>query len=144
MGFYTDWFIAEEHEAAAIAAIATSESSSFENWPSLSLKGIGAIDLFALARLLHAQPPNRASLGDTLLFQESEAGPFVSRIPPAIIAALAALDESQHERVAGAWAQSESLASWNLDDVALALRELVHFARRAEQSGKPVLQLSVL
>ena len=39
MGCFTDWFLADENEAEAIASIVTTEEHSFEDWPALSIRG---------------------------------------------------------------------------------------------------------
>jgi hypothetical protein len=92
MGFYTDWFVADEADAQAIASIVTTEEHSFEDWPNLSVKNIGEFELMALWAILLGQPFDPArSVSGRLLHQESEEGPFVLSVEPAFLDALAAV-----------------------------------------------------
>jgi hypothetical protein len=143
VGFYTDWFLADESDAEAVASITTTEESSFEDWPHLSLKGIAEMDLSALWGILRGEPDSLDSATGDLLFQEGDEV-FVCRVEPGFVAALAAVKPAAIKRWAAEWNKTEGLADWGAAEVVGALRELVKFAARAKREGKPVLQLSVL
>jgi hypothetical protein len=143
LGFYTDWFLADECDAEAVASIAITEEHSFEDWPHLALKGIGEIDLSALWGILRGKPDSLDSATGDLLFQEGEEV-FVCRVELAFVSALAAVKPAALKRLAAEWNESEGLADWDAAEVESAMRELVKFARRAKREDKPVLQLSVL
>jgi hypothetical protein len=143
LGFYTDWFLAEETEAEAIASIATTEEHSFEDWPHLSLKNIGEMDLLTLWGLLRGEPDSLDSTLGNALFQEGEEV-FVCRVEPGFVESLAAVKPAAVKQMAAEWNKTEELADWEPAEVESALRELVQFARKSKRRGKPVLQLSVL
>ena len=52
MGFYTDWFLADESEAHAIAE----SESPFQDWPCLSMKSIAQLELTHLWAVLRGEP----------------------------------------------------------------------------------------
>ena len=143
MSFYTDWFLAEEGDAEAIASIATTEEHSFEDWPHLSLKGVGEMDLANLWGILRGEPDSLDSATGDLLFQEEDEV-FVCRVEPGFVKALAAVKPTAVKRIACEWNKSDELSDWGAAEVENALRDLIKFARRAKREGKPVLQLSVL
>jgi hypothetical protein len=143
MSFYTDWFLADEGDAEAVASIATTEEHSFEDWPHLSLKGIREMDLSALWGILRGEPDSLNSATGDLLFQEADEV-FVCRVEPDFVEALAAIKPATVKRLAAAWNKSEGLTDWGAAEVESALRELVKFTGQAKREGKPVLQLSVL
>ncbi len=143
MSFYTDWFLADEADAEAVASIATTEEHSFDDWPHLSLRGIGDMELSSLWGIVRGEPDSLDSATGDLLFQEAEEV-FVARVVPAFIEALAAIKPAGIKRLAAEWNKSEELADWDAAEVATVLRELVKFARRAQREGKPVLQFSVV
>jgi hypothetical protein len=143
MGFYTDWFLADEGDAEAVASIATAEEHSFEDWPHLSLKGVGELDLSALWGILRGEPDSLHSATGALLFQEGDEV-FVCRVEPAFVEALAAVKPATIKRLAAEWHKTEGLEDWGAVEVESALGALVKFAGRAKREEKPVVQLSVL
>ena len=95
MSWYTDWFLADEADAEAVASLADDESHSFDDWPHLSMPNIGELELMLLWGLLNGNPKGMEDVSGESLFQEldDEGGVFVTRVKPAFIAALAALNE---------------------------------------------------
>jgi len=79
-----------------------------------------------------------------LLFQASDEGPFVMRVPPAFVAALAAIPAERIPEVASMWGQTEELADWQPAELTTVIEQLREFARRAVTSGKPMLQVANL
>lgn len=142
MGFYTDWFLAGAGDAEAIASIATTEEHSFQDWPHLSLKGIGEMDLSALWDLLRSQSDVEDPEAELLFEEEGEV--FVSRIEPAFVGALATVPLDRVASLAAEWQQTEELADWDVVDLEEVIREMVGFAQLAQRGSKVVLQLSVL
>ena len=143
MSFYTDWFLADEGDAEAIASTVTTEEHSSDDWPNLSMKGIGEIDLSSLWGILRGEPDSPDSATGDLLFQEGDEV-FVCRVDPGFVEALAAVKPAAVKRIAAEWHKTEELADWEAADVESVLRELVKFAGRAKRERKPVLQLSVI
>jgi hypothetical protein len=143
MGCFTDWFLADENEAEAIASIVTTEEHSFEDWPTLSMKNVGEMDLSALWGILRGEPDSLDSATGKLLFQDSDEV-FVCQVEPGFIEALAGVKPTAMKRLVSEWNKCEGLSDWAAAEVEGVLRELTKFARRARREGKPVLQLSVL
>jgi hypothetical protein len=150
MGWCTDWLIAEEAEAEAVASIATGDEHSFDDWPHLSMKSVGELELMVLWALLRGDP-NRGDpkrMEDTsgrslFLGNPPEEGPIVNRVKPEFLSALAGRGAKDIKRVAKDWQASEAMSAWKLSDVSDQLQEMVQFARKAAKQGKPVLQLNV-
>jgi hypothetical protein len=137
----TDWLIAQEADAEAVASILTTEERSFDDWPSLCLQGVGQLELQHLAASLRGDGQSTRSVLGSLLHQASEQGPFVAAVDSGFIEALATLEESSLGAVSEAWQQSEHLRDWPLAEVGDTLSQMVAFARRARESGTPVLEL---
>ncbi|HEY7155409.1 MAG TPA: hypothetical protein VH575_15715 [Gemmataceae bacterium] len=143
MSWYTDWFLADEGEAEAVAGIADDDEHSFDDWPHLAMKSIGDMELMSLRGVLRGEESTAEYEGDTLYQRyDDEGGVAVCRVLPEFIVELAALSPKQVKRVAGQWRQHESMADWEPGTVAAVLREMIEFARRAGREGKPVLQCS--
>jgi hypothetical protein len=143
MSVWTDWLLAEEDEAEAVASILTTEERSFEDWPHLTLEGIGILELQHLASALHSDGTAPAALGD-LLFQGSEEGPFVALLAEDFALRLATTPDSAIPAIAAAWHRSEHLAPLPLSKLEQVLREIVAFARRSRDTGTPILQLMTM
>jgi hypothetical protein len=153
MSWYTDWFLADEAEAGAIASIGSDDDDghSFEDWPHLAMKSIGEMELMRLWGVLRGDSERMDDVSGGSLFvaggeeedEEAEGGTVVSRVDADFLAALAALSEPEIDRVAGAWHGCEEMAEWEAETVSWRLREMVEFARRAGREGKPILQLNV-
>jgi hypothetical protein len=140
MSWYTDWFLAGEDEAEAIASIATDEGHSFDDWPHLALRSVGETEL---AALWGALGDDSELASEPLFVGDEQEGPLVRRVDPRLIAGLAALKKPGLDRVATAWHACEQVAEWEPGTVAEVLREMADFARRAKRARKPVLQLDV-
>lgn len=143
MGFYTDWFLANDGDAEAVASIATTEEHTFKDWPHLSLRGVGEMDLSALWGILRGETDSLDSATGDLLYQEADEV-FVCRVESGFVEALAVIKPAAIKRLAGEWNATEGLAEWGAAEVESAIRNLVKFAGRAKREDKPVLQLSVL
>jgi hypothetical protein len=105
VSFYTDWFLADESEAAAVASIACTDEHSFEDWPHLALASVGQIQLMLLRGILCGRPGTIEEVQGETLFQgddeEDEGGVAVTRVLPAFVEELAALTPAQVRRAAG-------------------------------------------
>lgn len=143
MSFYIDWFIADEKDAEAIASIVTNEEHSFEDWPRLSLKSIGEIELSLLCGILLNELDNPNPVMDDLLF-EVDNEVFVCSVNSGFVELLSLTKPSAFKRFATEWKKCEEMADWALEDIKDTIRELVRFACEAKKAGKSVLQLSVV
>ncbi|MCE0767583.1 hypothetical protein LWC35_32490 [Pseudonocardia kujensis] len=153
----SDWFLAGEHEADAVASVASGEHS-FDDWPHLSIP-LRRSELAALYAALSdtgpADPPTDTAPADTaptdtapaerrapagLLAVEVDAGMIVTRVPAAAIEALAEMTPRTAPPVMAAW--SEAIAHDEPDALGEILSDLAAFARDAAESGRPVLELA--
>lgn len=154
MSQHTDWFIADESEAEAIANIGSEESDSdFDDWPHLALKGVLDSELMALWGILKGTPGKWADVVGESLAQRGEADEdgigengltVVSRVAPAFVTALAKLTEAKLAGIVRVWREDECMEDWAEADAMAVLKELAAFARRAEKDGKPVLQMTTV
>ena len=144
MSFYTDWVLAAESDAEAVASAVTTEVRSLEDWPHLSLRNIGQIDLHALWAILREEPREPRSTAGELLHQESDDGPFVCRVEPEFVEALARVGLQELASIAVQWRQTEGLSGRPGEEIEAALRELCGFAAKAQETQTPILDLLVL
>lgn len=145
MSMYTDWFLAEESEAEDIASIASEEGRDFEDWPHLSLKSVGEIELQQLLALL--LPSSDEAVGSTgiplhVAEDEDGGGVLVARVLPEFVDALAAVTEDVVAEVAGEWGSGEEMADWEQETLISILGEIIAFAHQARQEGKPIFQFA--
>lgn len=144
MSWYTDWFLADEAEAEAVAGIASDDEHSFDDWPHLAMRSVGEMELMALRSVLRGQLASTEDIHEDALYHRSDedGGVVVTRVTPGFVADLAALAGKQAEDVARQWQQCEAMADWEPGTLGEVLREMVEFAHCALREGKPVLQLS--
>jgi hypothetical protein len=101
--------------------------------------------LVALWEAIAVSPSeSEGTLMADLVFQGSEEGPFVMRVPPEFIAGVASIPDQDVPQVAAAWGRIEELAHWRKEELVSVLNELRNFARQALASGHPVLQVASL
>jgi hypothetical protein len=145
MSFYTDWFIASEDQAHAIASIITTEEHSLEDWPHIALKNIGVVELMRLwSILLKKKFDPTLSVTSRLLLQVSEEGPFVMVVAPEFIQLLAGIHEADVPRYASIWGNAEEFTRWSTEELIDVLRQLSAFAQQAVKEKKPVLEMAVI
>lgn len=148
---YTDWFLADEGEAADLGVAIPDELA--EGWEHVSLANVLELEIEALSKvLLGADAAYRPALlypedagldaGPSVTSEVMEGGVFVMRVPPPLVEALARLTKADLSRVAGAWQRSaEHLRAWPDADVVSVLGDMRRFARRAIERGKAVLNV---
>ncbi|WP_433507455.1 hypothetical protein ACQP04_13910 [Pseudonocardia halophobica] len=134
----SDWFLAGEHEADAVASVASGEHS-FDDWPHLSIP-LRRGELAALYAALTEAGPGDPRSPAGLLAVEIDAGMIVTRVPAAAIEALAEMTPRTAPPVMAAW--SEAIAHGEPDALGEILSDLAAFARDAAESGRPVLELA--
>lgn len=154
VGQYTDWFIAEESEAEAIADIGSDDrDADFDDWPHLAMKSVLDSELMALWGILKGTPGKWVDVIDESLAQRGEADEngigedgltIVCRVVPDFVVALAKLTDATLREAVRHWRKDENMADWSDSDATAALKEMVEFARRAEKDGKPVLQMTTV
>ncbi|GAA2894505.1 hypothetical protein GCM10010472_61390 [Pseudonocardia halophobica] len=134
----SDWFLAGEDEADAVASVASGEHS-FDDWPHLSIP-LRRSELAALYAALTEVGPADPRSPAGLLAVEVDAGMIVTRVPAAAIEALAEMTPRTAPPVMAAW--SEAIAHDEPDALGEILSDLAAFARDAAESGRPVLELA--
>ena len=144
MSFYTDWLIAGEHEAEAVLSILTTEERAFEDWPHLSLKSIGQMDLMTLWAAIRQEHGQLKSTLDDPVAGDTEEGPLVCRVEATFVSALARVQDADIDRLVEQWRQTDGLSDREPTELTGLLHEIRDFAKTAEASGKPVLELVVL
>jgi hypothetical protein len=134
----TDWFLAGENEADAVASIASGERS-FDEWPHLSVP-LHRAELAVLHAALTEPAPTDGPLPPGLLAVEVDEGMIVTRVPAPVVEALAEMTPRTAPRVIDAW--SAGIDHREPDALGEILTELAAFARAAAETGRPVLELS--
>lgn len=151
MGQYTDWFLADESEADAIADIAEADSeSNFEDWPHLAMKSVLESELMALWGILKGKPGKLVDTTGKTLAQRGKVDEegigdvgltLVVRVLPEFVSALAKLTTAESVKVVTKWLADESMDGWKKAEAAAVLNEMIAFAARAETEGLPVLEM---
>jgi hypothetical protein len=139
--FYTLFYIAPPEAAEAIAF----DEDAIDRWPSVWLRHIGDLELVALWNVIDEKSQeSEGTLMADLIFQGSDEGPFVMRVPPEFIAAVASIPDDEAPDVATAWSRAAELPDWRWrqEEVTRLLNELRTFAQQALASGQPVLQVA--
>jgi hypothetical protein len=146
MRFLVCWFLADTGDADAIRSVVTSGERTQDEWPHLVLPGVDGPDVNKLERLARPKRTGgRSGTGGKLLVRgKLTETPFtaVSQVAPEFVQRLAALDEVGLGELAQAWAGA--VEGVTEEAAGRLLGEMAVFARRAEQAGKPVLQLDVV
>src|SRR5690242_6358615 len=91
-GLATALVMADEREARAVAE----DPAPCRRWPGVDAKGLDQVKLALLWALLDEQPfRDESVLEFAPLAEVSEDGPWVFRVPPPLVAALAALEPAR-------------------------------------------------
>ncbi|MBY0227945.1 MAG: hypothetical protein K2W96_01560 [Gemmataceae bacterium] len=144
MSIWSDWFLAEESEAEAIADVVRTEERGFDDWPHLAMK-LGDLELMLLRGVMAGSPGELPDIhGDDLAggMDEDGGGVSVFRILPAFVDELAALKEAGILEAASRWIGCEGMEDWTEEEAAAQVTEIAEFARRAGAAGTPVLSLA--
>ena len=134
MGILTDLVAATD---ADVERIARSQVPS-QQFSGVDIKGIDTVKLGTLHSLLTGDDFEALLSQYDPVFEVSEDGPWVSRIPPALQSRLASMDATEMRRVADLWAATEEfkLDEWQPADVARVLESICTLATRADAAGQ--------
>jgi hypothetical protein len=138
MGVLTDLVIADIAQAQSVAA----SNAPARDFGGLDAKGIDPVKLCQLKALLLAKPYDGSWVSDfRLVAGDKDEGPWVMIVPGDLVAAIAALPDSELHSTAINWHASEEFQAdrWNAPDVETRLKEIHHLARKASSAGKAVL-----
>ncbi len=137
----TDWFLAAEDEAEAIASIVTTEEHDFEDWPHLGFPLI-QMELMALRAVLEEDESLGAeAVVEEPLVMDEEQGHGVARVEDSFIQALARVKPGEVPGLVERWAGQIDLEHHEPETLRQLLTALVGFARDAVARGSPVLEL---
>jgi hypothetical protein len=137
-GLVTEIVLADEREAPAVAE----DEAASRRWPGIDADGIDQVKLAILWAILNGEPlRDELVVSFTPLAEVSEDGPWVFRVPPALVGALAALDAARAPVIAASWAAAEELELEDRDpeDVRRLLDGLRGMARAAAAANQPLL-----
>ena len=138
MGVLTDLIIADESQAEAVCKTIVPS----ETWPGIDAKGIDQVILGMLLSIITNQPYQNSMVDEfDLLYEGSDDGPWVYRIPDRLVVPLAELAGEAFEGTAQKWSQIDEFAPdrWQLQDVSTVLREICDLARQAREQKKALL-----
>lgn len=136
MSEYSDWFIANEEEAAEIYGA----EDAFERWPHLQMRGVTEMEITEIYELVLGE---ECALVDPLISEYSDdEGGSVTRVPEPFISALAILKEKEIKDLTEKAKLLESFEDWETARVSRLLKDMCKFAKRAIKEGMPVLSLS--
>jgi hypothetical protein len=138
MGVLTDLIIAEESEAEAVAAM----KGPLQRWPGIDAKGVDHIKLGKLLSIVTNTPYQNSFVGEFVQIAEaSDDGPWVFRVPPRLVAPLAAMAGDDIGPVSAQWAATEefALSGWDEASVAQMLASICGLSKQAAAEGKSLL-----
>ena len=134
MGVLSDLVVAPETDAQRVAE-ALVPSKAFGG---IDIKGIDTVKFATLHAIV-----TKRTFEDVLpeydpAVQVSDEGPWVTRIPPELVAALAALTADERDRVAAVWAKTDEfrLDRWDVGHVAAGLDAICRLAKKATGAGQ--------
>ena len=137
----TDWLLAGEDEAEAIASIVTTEEHDFEDWTHLSFPLI-QMELMALRAVLEEDDALATdAVVDEPLVLDEEAGHGVARVRDSFIQALARVKPGSVRGLVGRWTGRIDLEHHEVEVLQKLLGALADFARTAVARESPVLEL---
>jgi hypothetical protein len=134
----TELVVADLRDARALAEHAAPRA----RWTGLDAKGVDQVKLGTLWALLAGREyRDELVLEFAPLHEVSEDGPWVFRVPDALVALLAEVDDAGASRAAPAWAATDELAldGWDAEGAAALLAALRGLARSARDGGTPLL-----
>lgn len=134
----TEIVIADEGDALAVAE----DSAPGRRWPAIDADGVDQVKLATLWAIVTGLEACDVILeAFTPLAEVSVDGPWVFRVPPGLVSALAEIDAGRAPAVAETWARSEELDVEDRDpgEIRKLLDGLRGVARAATAAHKPVL-----
>ena len=138
MGVLTDIVIAHEREAPAVAG----EAAPSRRWTGIDATGVDQVKLATLWGLLSGREFRNEWVAEFVpLYEASEDGPWVFRVPDALVQLLADVDDGRAPAIAGRWADTEELQldEWEPDDARGTIDDLRGLARKARAAATPLL-----
>ena len=138
MGVLTYLVAANESEAPAVGG----SSVPSRTWSGIDAKGIDHVKLAKMMSILLGQPyQNRFVAEFVQLHEQSEDGPWVFKVPPRLVTALAALDEHRVTQVAMEWSQIQEFAldRWQASAVDEVLKGISSLAKKAASQNMSIL-----
>lgn len=136
-GIVTEIVIADERDAQAVA-----EDLAPGRWPAIDADGVDQAKLALLwAIVTGLEACDQIMEAFTPLAELSDDGPWVFRVPSALVSALAEIDVGRAPGVAETWARTEELELEDRDpgEVRRLLDGLRGVARAATAAHKPLL-----
>ena len=158
MGLLTDVLVSSSSDAEAICR----DLRHFEIWPCWQVKGFDNLvwsDLLSLRALGAEADAESLARGDTLIYMETEGGPWVFHLPdviPETLSTLSTLEDNEISDLAARWLQGEN-AGYDLferwlpgekpagfedavvESIVLALKDLRNLSKQAVAANKPLL-----
>lgn len=137
-GVVTHLVMADEAEAPLVAE----DPAPHRRWPGLDAGGLDQVKLALLWALLAGQPFRDELVHEFVpLAEVSDDGPWVFRVPAALVTLLAALAPDRAGVIAAAWAGTQELEldGWEPDGAAAMVDALRGTARAAAAARKPLL-----
>jgi hypothetical protein len=143
MGLLTDLFVAAEDEIDD----AVLEEGPADRFPTVEAKRVSDVKITSLNGIATGRSFDLDDGGFQLypevplIRDAGEEGPWLFRLPPPLLAALATADEAKLGEINEAWARTEE---WQLDgvtdpdDTRWLVDGIARLARNAEMSGKNV------
>jgi hypothetical protein len=133
MGLLSDFFIAKPEDASTYNG-----KSSFASTDCCQYKQVSPLQAAQILAVLRGIPYEASLLREfPFVHQECEDGPWTTKVPDDMTAALAHLEESEIRSQALAWsvATKEELR-WRASDFEPIVRDLIKLAREAQGGGK--------
>jgi len=133
MGMLSEFFIAEPRDVAKY----DDEDAAFPEADCCRYKHLGVLEVERLCAVLRAIPFESALSDFDVVHQESDEGPWTTKIPDDVTALLAQFQESDVAPLALAWSEAtKEELGWDASGFGPIVRDLIRLARAANHSGK--------
>jgi hypothetical protein len=150
LGIFAGLFVASPEELASWDLDGLTPSA----WPAVLFKSASGVELGNLEAILTGAPYDDIDQDDLhdLIRDGGEEGPWVGRVRPQLVTALADLPADGIEAAARSWADTDEFKMNPTDepdietvaDLSESLTEFVQLARIARQQGKPMYTMMSL
>jgi hypothetical protein len=134
LGLLTDVFAATESEVRGLAP----DDYLPDQFPSVKSKALDPVKFGVLQNILLGTEVQTAVKQHELMYEVSEDGPWVFRIPAELSGVLATMNGQHLDDAAKKWSRTQEfqLDHWDYVDVADVLRKIAQLARQARSDGQ--------
>jgi hypothetical protein len=135
MGVLTELVLASIDEADAVAR----EPVPSRRWTGIDVKGHNSVTFGQLLAILRDVDWTPEIFGDELVASGGDDGPWVTSVPSDFVTEVGALADARLEEIAEAWATTEELEHFSVEQTLDTLTRVRGLCRRAREERATIL-----